>query len=408
MDNKLDEDFVGKSVLITGAAGFIGMHASLELKKRGFHVVGIDNMSVLYNPQLKTDRVALLKDANVEFIRGDICDEALLVKTIQNHKIERVIHLAAQPGVRNSIKAPHDYTRNNVDCFVSVLETLVKTGLHNKPLVFASSSSVYGFSSNPPSSESISDVDHPASLYAATKRSDELIAHTYNHLYNINSVGLRFFTVYGPYGRPDMAPMIFAKKIQNGGKLQILLILLPNVVAFIPSYRFTISVAEKLQLSNFGESVRDFTYVSDVVNGIIAALHYKPTGVELMNIGGNNPIKLTRFVDLMERGLKRKAVTELVPMQNGDVPLTYADVRKAKCLLGWTPEVPIETGMKRFLEWFESHDATRYMSAPQKEICFINASFSKDIKVMDDVMDVSQFKSDRYAFYFFSNLDLDL
>ena len=218
MDNKLDEDSIGKSVLITGAAGFIGMHTSLELNKRGFHVVGIDNMSALYSPKLQTDRVALLKDANIEFIMGDICDEALLVQTIESHKIERVIHLAARPGVRKSIEVPHDYTKNNVDCFVSVLETMVKTDLHKKPLVFASSSSVYGFSSNPPFSESTSDVDRPASLYAATKRSDELIAHTYNHLYNITSVALRFFTVYGPYGRPDMSPMIFAKKIQNGGK----------------------------------------------------------------------------------------------------------------------------------------------------------------------------------------------
>ena len=163
-----------------------------------------------------------------------------------------------------------------------------------------------------------------------------------------------------------------------------------------------------MQLSNHGKSVRDFTYVSDVVNGIIAALYYKPIGAEAMNLGGNNPIKLTRFVDLMEKGLRKKAITELVPMQKGDVPLTSADVRKAKCLLGWTPQVSIEDGMKRFLEWFNSHDGTRYMSFPQKDICFINAAFSKDIKEMDDVMNVSKSKSDRYAFYFFSNLDLDL
>lgn len=210
---------VGKSVLITGAAGFIGMHTALELKKRGFHVVGVDNLNAYYSPRLKDDRVALLKDAKVEFVKGDICDEQLLTRTIQVHKIERVIHLAAQAGVRYSLESPHSYTKNNVDCFVSVMETFVKTGLHAKPIVYASSSSVYGFNNVPPFSEATSDVDHPASLYAATKRSDELIAHTYSHLYNVSSMGLRFFTVYGPYGRPDMSPMIFATKIIKGGKL---------------------------------------------------------------------------------------------------------------------------------------------------------------------------------------------
>ena len=207
----------GNTILITGAAGFIGMHTAIELSKRGFKVVAVDNINDYYSRQLKADRVELLKEAGVSFVKADVCDETKFGKIIKDYEVERVVHLAAQAGVRFSIQSPHSYTSNNVDCFVSVLEQFVKAGLQDKPIVYASSSSVYGFNNDAPFTEGVSDVDHPASLYAATKRSDELIAHTYNHLYNVSSVGLRFFTVYGEYGRPDMSPMIFANKIMKGG-----------------------------------------------------------------------------------------------------------------------------------------------------------------------------------------------
>jgi len=193
------------------------MHTAIEIRNRGFKVVAVDNLNDYYSPQLKADRVELLKEAGVSFVKADVCDEVAFGKIIKDYDVERVVHLAAQAGVRFSLKSPHSYTSNNVDCFVSVLEQFVKAGLQDKPIVYASSSSVYGFNNNAPFTEGVSDVDHPASLYAATKRADELIAHTYNHLYNVSSVGLRFFTVYGEYGRPDMSPMIFANKIMKGG-----------------------------------------------------------------------------------------------------------------------------------------------------------------------------------------------
>ena len=215
--SKLDK--VGTSVMVTGGAGFIGMHTSLKLKDLGFQVVAIDNLNSYYSRQLKDDRLSLLKNAGVGFVEGDVCNETLLMETFRDFSVDRVIHLAAQAGVRYSLIAPHSYVRNNVDCHLSILETFHKQGLHSKPLVYASSSSVYGFNTETPKfSEKTSDVNHPASLYAATKRAGELMAYTYNHLHNISSVGLRFFTVYGPWGRPDMSPMIFADRIQNDGK----------------------------------------------------------------------------------------------------------------------------------------------------------------------------------------------
>ena len=226
-ERKILED-KGKSILVTGGAGFIGMHTAIALKKKGMHVVALDNMNDYYSAELKEDRVALLKAAGVDFLKGDVCDDEIIEQIIKDHKIDRVIHLAAQAGVRFSLESPHSYTRANVDCFVSLLEQYVKAGLQKKPLVYASSSSVYGFNNDAPFTEDVSDVDHPASLYAATKRSDELIAHTYNHLYNVSSVGLRFFTVYGPYGRPDMSPMIFANKISKNGMF-LLYVLYPFI-----------------------------------------------------------------------------------------------------------------------------------------------------------------------------------
>lgn len=206
------------SILITGGAGFIGMHTALSLREEGYNVIVIDNVNNYYSIDLKVERLKKIKKEGIEFIHGDICDESLLNNIFSTKKIERIVHLAAQAGVRYSLESPHSYTRNNVDCFVSILEQIRKNDLLQKPLIYASSSSVYGFNNKAPFSEDVSDVDHPASLYAATKRANELFAYTYNHLYNISSIGLRFFTVYGPWGRPDMSPMIFADKISKNGK----------------------------------------------------------------------------------------------------------------------------------------------------------------------------------------------
>jgi len=225
------------SVMVTGAAGFIGMHTAIELKKMGMSPIGYDNVNQYYSVELKESRIRELKKRDIAFIRGDVCDVAKLKSTIEQHNITRFIHLAAQAGVRYSLDHPLEYTRNNVDCTVNILEVMVELGLKEDPLVYASSSSVYGNNIKIPFQET-DRVEDPASLYAATKRSDELIAQTYFNLHNMSSIGLRFFTVYGPYGRPDMAPWIFTDKISNN---------------------------QTIRVFNHGKSRRDFTYVDDIV-----------------------------------------------------------------------------------------------------------------------------------------------
>lgn len=338
---------IGKSILITGGAGFIGFHTATELRNLGHDVIVIDNMNDYYSIELKHERIEMLQNAGVTFIEGDVCNETLLLSSIKEHRIDRVVHLAAQAGVGFSLKSPHSYTKNNVDCFVSVLETYVKSGLTKMPIVYASSSSVYGFNNDSPFVEGKSEVDRPASLYAATKRADELIAHTYNHLYSVSSVGLRFFTVYGPWGRPDMSPMIFYNKIQNN---------------------------EKLTLTNFGNSIRDYTYVEDIVNGILASLRLTTEKSEIFNLGCNNPIKVTYFVDLMERNMKKKANIHFVKLQPGDVPTTYADVNKAACLLQWKPHTKIEDGITKFTKWAMAHNATKYMRNQKSSTLTLNST----------------------------------
>uniref|UniRef100_A0A7R9WVD3 NAD(P)-binding domain-containing protein n=1 Tax=Craspedostauros australis TaxID=1486917 RepID=A0A7R9WVD3_9STRA len=322
------------NVLVTGAAGFVGMHTCLELERLGMKPVGFDSINSYYSTDLKEMRIAELAKRNIPLVRGDVCDTDLLEKTIRDNGITRVIHLAAQAGVRYSLDHPYDYTRNNVECFVKLLETLVKLDM-KETLVYASSSSVYGNNVKVPFSET-DRVEDPASLYAATKRADELIAHTYFNLHNVSSVGLRFFTVYGPYGRPDMAPFIFTDKISQG---------------------------KTIKMYNHGHSKRDFTYVDDIVQGVVNGLFVTTHQPEIINLGNGRPIVLADFIRLVERSVGHKAVIDSVGMQKGDVPVTYADIRKAQRLLGYNPTTPIEQGIPQFVEWFRKEDAGKYRMA---------------------------------------------
>jgi len=320
------------SVLVTGAAGFIGMHTAIELERLGMSPIGYDNVNEYYSVELKESRIGELRKRGIEFVRGDVCDVSKLKATVREHNITRFIHLAAQAGVRYSLDHPLEYTRNNVDCTVDVLEVMVELGLTEDPLVYASSSSVYGNNVRIPFRET-DPVEDPASLYAATKRSDELIAHTYFNLYNISSIGLRFFTVYGPFGRPDMAPWIFTDKISNN---------------------------QTIRVFNHGKSKRDFTFVGDIVQGIVHSLFVNTGRPELVNLGNGHPVVLADFVRIVEERVGQKALIESVGMQKGDVPTTYADVTKARYLLGYNPQTSIEEGIAAFVEWFRDHDASRY------------------------------------------------
>jgi len=320
------------NVMVTGAAGFIGMHTAIALENLGMTPIGYDNVNPYYSVQLKETRIDELKIRNITFVRGDVCDVDKLKETIREHNITRFIHLAAQAGVRYSLDHPLEYTRNNVDCTVNLLEVLVELGLKEQPLVYASSSSVYGNNLKVPFQET-DRVEDPASLYAATKRSDELIAHTYYNLHNISSIGLRFFTVYGPYGRPDMAPFIFTDKISNG---------------------------EAIQVFNHGISRRDFTYVGDIVQGIIHSLFVNTGRPELINLGNGRPIVLADFVRIVEKQVGRKANIQSVGMQKGDVPTTYADISKAQYLLCYLPTTNLDLGIKNFVEWFREYNASQY------------------------------------------------
>jgi UDP-glucuronate 4-epimerase len=321
------------TVLVTGAAGFVGMHTAIELKRLGMAPIGYDNMNAYYSTDLKESRVAELGRKDITFVRGDVCDYDLLTETIRKHNVTRFIHLAAQAGVRYSLDHPLEYTRNNVDCTVRLLEVMVELGLTNSgSVVYASSSSVYGNNVKVPFHET-DQVDDPASLYAATKRSDELIARTYYNLYNITSIGLRFFTVYGPYGRPDMAPWMFTDKISNN---------------------------ETIQVFNHGKSHRDFTYIDDIVQGVVNSLFVETGQPELINLGNGRPVLLADFVRIVEDNVGWDARIESLGMQKGDVPKTYADISKAKYLLGYNPSTPIETGITNFVAWFKEHQASRY------------------------------------------------
>jgi UDP-glucuronate 4-epimerase len=316
-------------VLVTGAAGFIGMHCAKRLLERGESVVGLDNLSPYYSVELKQARLAqLAAHAQFRFERLDLTDAAALGALFASFEPDAVLHLAAQAGVRYSLENPASYVQSNLVGFANLLEACRRH--MPRHLVYASSSSVYGANPKLPWAET-DNVDHPLSLYAATKKSNELTAHAYSHLFGLPCTGLRYFTVYGPWGRPDMSPMLFARAIMEG---------------------------QPIRLFNHGDMQRDFTYIDDIVEGTLRALAKPATGTPphaLYNIGNHLPVALPDYVAALERALGRKAVIELAPMQPGDVKATCADTRALAAAVGFAPATPLEEGLKRFAEWFRRY-----------------------------------------------------
>lgn len=330
-------------ILVTGVAGFIGFHVSQRLLARGDTVIGLDSVNNYYDVRIKENRLALLsKQERFSFNRLDLADRPGMEAVFTREKPERVIHLAAQAGVRYSLTNPHAYIDSNLVGFLHVLEGCRHHNVQH--LVYASSSSVYGANTKMPFS--IHDnVDHPVSLYAASKKANELMAHTYSHLYNLPTTGLRFFTVYGPWGRPDMALFIFTKAILEG---------------------------KPIDVYNYGKMRRDFTYIDDIVEGILRVSDHLPqpnpdwTGMnpdpgtskapyKVYNIGNNKPVELMYFIEVLENCLGKKAEKNLLPMQPGDVPETCADVEDLMKDVGFRPDTPVTTGIARFVEWYRSY-----------------------------------------------------
>jgi UDP-glucuronate 4-epimerase len=311
-------------LLVTGVAGFIGMHCAKRLLARGDEVVGIDNLSPYYSVQLKKDRLAELAHPKFRFTQLDIADGASLAKYFEKNKPDRVLHLAAQAGVRYSLENPGAYIQTNLVGFANLLECC----RHHPPghLVYASSSSVYGASPELPWSESQS-VDHPVSLYAATKKSNELLAHTYSHLFGLHATGLRYFTVYGPWGRPDMSAFLFAQAILQGRPIQVF---------------------------NHGDMQRDFTYIDDIVEGTLRVLD-RPVRYAVYNIGNHQPVGLLDYIAALERAFGKEAKLEMKPMQPGDVKATYADTSALRAAVGFAPSTPLESGLQRFADWFKRY-----------------------------------------------------
>ncbi|XP_020596914.1 UDP-glucuronate 4-epimerase 4-like [Phalaenopsis equestris] len=329
----------GISVLVTGAAGFIGSHASNALKRRGDGVVGLDNFNDYYDPSLKRARQALLSRSGVFVVEGDINDHPLLRKLFDLVAFTHILHLAAQAGVRYAMKNPGSYIHSNVAGFVSILEA-ARSANPQPAIVWASSSSVYGLNTQVPFSESHL-TDRPASLYAATKKADEEIAHVYNHIYGLSITGLRFFTVYGPWGRPDMACFFFTRNILAGKTVTI------------------------FQGPDDSTVARDFTYIDDIVQGSIASLDtaqkstgsggmkQRPAQLRIFNLGNTSPVPVVELVSILERHLKVKARRKFVKMpRNGDVLFTHANINLAKKELGYHPTTNLQTGLKRFVKWY--------------------------------------------------------
>jgi len=316
-------------VLVTGAAGFIGMHCAKKLLARGDKVVGVDNLSPYYAVKLKQDRLKeLSQEKAFSFFKADIAHPSALKKIFLKEKPDCVLHLAAQPGVRYSLENPDAYIQANVVGFANLLECC--RARPPRHLVFASSSSVYGANTKLPWAET-DNVDRPISLYAATKKSNELMAHVYSHLHGIRTTGLRYFTVYGPWGRPDMSPLLFAHAIMKGKPIEVF---------------------------NKGDMQRDFTYVDDVARGTLAVLDQRPAGVPpyaLYNIGNHQPVSLMDYIRTLERALGKKAKVKLLPMQPGDVKATYAETKSLQKAIGFKPSTPLQAGLERFAAWFKQY-----------------------------------------------------
>ncbi|MDB5813289.1 MAG: NAD-dependent epimerase/dehydratase [Rhodocyclales bacterium] len=332
-------------ILVTGAAGFIGMHVCERLLARGDIVVGVDNLNDYYSPQLKHDRLQHLEPCpSFRFVKRDLADREGMTSLFEAERFDRVVHLAAQAGVRYSIQNPHAYVDSNLVGFINILEGC----RHNKiqHLVYASSSSVYGGNAKMPFSEADS-VDHPVSLYAATKKANELMAHTYSHLYGLPTTGLRFFTVYGPWGRPDMAPFLFTSAILEGRTIDVF---------------------------NHGRMKRDFTYIDDIVEGVLRVLDrpaepdrdfdpLQPNAgrsqapYRVFNIGNNDSIDLMDFIEAIEDAVGIAAMKNFLPMQDGDVPATYADTQALKEWTGFSPSTDIKDGVSRFVAWYREYYA---------------------------------------------------
>ena len=337
------------TTLVTGAAGFIGFHVARKLIARGDDVVGFDVVNAYYDPTLKEKRLQLLHEAGsaaasggFDFVRADLADQAAVNAAFADHRFKRVIHLAAQAGVRYSLTHPHDYVQSNLVAFTNILEACRHA--ETPHLTYASTSSVYGANTSMPYSEHVG-VDHPLQFYAATKRANELMAHAYSHLFRLPTTGLRFFTVYGPWGRPDMALFLFTKAILSG---------------------------EPIKLFNHGNHTRDFTFVDDIAEGVIRASDRiaepnpdwssdtpdpatSNAPFRIFNIGNNQPVKLTVYVSALEDALGRKAQVEMLPRQPGDLPDTFADVTELDRAVGYKPATPVREGVSRFVDWYRRY-----------------------------------------------------
>jgi UDP-glucuronate 4-epimerase len=333
----------GMRILVTGAAGFIGFHTTRALLDRGDEVIGLDNLNAYYDPTLKQARLAQLQGRNgFRFVKLDLADQRGMAALFATERPQRVVNLAAQAGVRYAAENPHAYVDSNVTGFLNVLEGCRHNGVEH--LVFASTSSVYGANTAMPFSVH-QNVDHPVSFYAATKKANELMAHSYAHLYQLPVTGLRFFTVYGPWGRPDMSLFLFTRKILAG---------------------------EPIDVFNHGRHLRDFTYIDDIVEGVLRTLDQRPSPdpawssdnpdpassnapYRLYNIGNNQPVELMHFIGCIEKALGRQAAKNYLPLQPGDVPATYADIEALAEAVGFRPSTPIEVGVERFVAWYRGY-----------------------------------------------------
>jgi UDP-glucuronate 4-epimerase len=344
-------------ILVTGTAGFIGFHVAKKLIARGDHVVGFDVVNDYYDPDLKEKRLSILDElgaeqgATYEFIRADLADASAVNAAFAAHGFDRVIHLAAQAGVRYSIDNPHAYVQSNIVGFTNIIEACRHHDVAH--LTYASTSSVYGANTSMPFSEG-EGVDHPLQFYAATKRANELMAHSYSHLFGLPTTGLRFFTVYGPWGRPDMALFKFTKNILAG---------------------------EPIDVFNHGNHTRDFTYVEDIAEGVVRASDdiaapspawnsdtpdpaTSNAPYRIFNIGNSDPVKLSAYIEALEDALGKKAIQNLLPLQPGDVPDTYSDTTRLQAAVGYKPATPVREGVARFVEWYLAYHGVKTDAAP--------------------------------------------